>query len=158
MDETPIEWNVSQPVDLVKHVRGSGYFCANASEPASNPPTNTLRIDLFFVDQPRVEWNWEPIITKKARPVRIVDVFHAIRDYFQLQLTRAEYDVIKSHGKANSRIVANSWRERIAQSETEAQSSQVFHGGLRRVDCLGSSKIFAGLSVEGSKLILSLRA
>jgi hypothetical protein len=143
---------------MVRHVADDAHFLANAGAPATNPPTNTLRIDLCFIDQPGVRWNWEPITMSKARPIRIADVFHAIHNYFQLQLTHPEYDIIKSHGKRNTRIVANSWRERVAeQPDTDAQS-RVFHGGLRRVDCLGSSKIFAGLWVEGSQLKLGLRA
>jgi len=93
----------------------------------------------------------------KRRPIRIADIFHAIHGYFQVQLTHAEYDIIKSHGKRNSRIVANSWRGRVSQSDDEARSA-VFLGGLRRVDCLGSCKNFAGLWVEGSQLKLGLRA
>ena len=95
---------------------------------------------------------------RKARPIRIADVFHAIHDYFQRQLTHPEWDIINSHGKRNAKIVAYSWRERIAsQPDVDAQL-QVRESGLRRVDCLGSSKIFAGLWVDGSRLKLGLRA
>ena len=158
LGEMQIEWNVSAAPDMARHVQDDRYFLANADAPATEPPTRTLRIEFCFIDQPGIQWNWDPITMRKLRPIRIADVLHAIYDYFQLQLTHDEYDIIKSYGKRNARIVANSWRERIAsQPDTEAQS-QVFHGGLRRVDCLGSSKIFAGLRVDGSQLELGLRA
>lgn len=95
---------------------------------------------------------------RKPRPIRIADVLHAIHDYFQLQLTRAEYDIIKSHGKPNARIVERSWRERVSSELNDVIRNQVYSGGLRRVDCLGSCNIFAGLWVEGSQLRLGLRA
>ena len=95
---------------------------------------------------------------RKPRPIRIADIFHAIHDYFQLQLTHAEYEIIKSYGKANSRIVVRSWRERVASEVDDGIRNQVHYSGLRRVDCLGSCKIFAGLWVDGSQLKLGLRA
>ncbi|KAF9649608.1 hypothetical protein BDM02DRAFT_3113414 [Thelephora ganbajun] len=156
--ETPIEWDVSEPVETVRHILDDERFLANAREPVTNPPTNTIRIEFCFIDQPGVRWNWESITIRKPRPIRIADVFHAIYRYFQLQLTVAEWDIVKSHGKDNARIVANSWRERVASHLEEGARSVVYQGGLRRVDCLGSSKIFAGLWVEGSQLKLGLRA
>ena len=93
---------------------------------------------------------------RKRGTIRITDVLHAIYNYFQLQLTHPEFDIIKSYGKRNERIVVKSWRERAAQSG-EAQSL-ILNSGLRRVDCLGSSKNFAGLWVDGSRLKLGLRA
>ena len=95
---------------------------------------------------------------RKPRPIRVADILHAIHGYFQIGLTHDEYDIIKSHGKSNSRIVARSWRERVASQFDEEARSAVFYGGLRRVDCLGSCKIFAGLWVEGSQLKLGLRS
>jgi len=157
LEESPIEWNVSDHADMARYVRNDPAFLAIAHEPATNPPTNTLRIGFCFIDQPGVRWNWEPITISKPRSIRITDIFHAIHKYFQLQLTRSEYDIIKAYGKRNSRIVANSWRDRVSQSDDEAQDA-VYHGGLRRVDCLGSCKNFAGLWVEGSQLKLGLRA
>lgn len=156
--ETPVEWNVSEPVETARHILGESSFVANAHEPATNPPATTLHIELYLIDQPGVKWNWEPITVRKRRPIRIVDVFHSIHDYFDTQLTHAEYDIIKSHGTENAKIVRDSWRERISsQPEGDARSA-VYSGGLRRVDCLGSSKKFAGLWVEESQLKLSLRA
>jgi hypothetical protein len=93
----------------------------------------------------------------KPRSIRVTDVLHAIHQYFQVQLTHSEYDIIKSHGRRNARIVANSWRERVTNSDVGVRSA-VYYGGLRRVDCLGSCKNFAGLWVEGSQLKLGLRA
>lgn len=157
LGETPIKWNVSEPADMARHVLDGAGFLANMGAPATNPPANTLRIEFYFVDQPGAQWNWEPILVKKARPIRVVDLFHEIHRYFQRQLTYPEWDVINSYGKRNSRIVAKSWRERVAsQLDTEAQS-RVFHGGLKRVDCLGSAKTFAGLWVEDSRVMLGLR-
>ena len=156
--ETPIEWNVSEPVEMVRHGLGDASFIAHAHEPATNPSTTTLIIELSFVNQPDAKWNWEPITIRKNRPIRIVDVFHSIHDYFKTQLTPSEYDVIKSHGSQNARILRDSWRERVnSQPEGEAQSL-VYFGGLRRIDCLGSSRNFAGLWVDGSQLKLGLRA
>jgi len=156
--ETSIEWNVSDPVDMVRDVQNDAEFVRGACEPATDPPTYTLSVELYFIDQPGARWNWEPITIRKARPIRITDVFHAIHDYFQRQLTHPEWDIIKSHGKRNAKIVADSWRDRAdSQPGIEAQL-QVRDGGLRRVDCLGSSKIFAGLWVDGSRVKLSLRA
>ena len=155
---TDIEWNVSDPVDMARHRLDNASFIAYASAPATEPPINELRIDFCFLDQPGVRWNWEPILVRKRRPIRITDVLHAIHDYFQTQLTHSEYDIIKSHGKRNARIVANSWRERVISEFEGDMQSTVYRGGLRRVDCLGSSKIFAGLWVEGSQLKLGLRA
>lgn len=157
MEESLIEWNVSDPANMARHVRNDPAFLVIVGEHATTPPTNTLRIDFCFIDQPGMRWNWEPITITKRRYIRITDIFHAIHDYFQLQLTHPEYDIIKSYGKSNSRIVANSWRDRVSQSDEESQRA-VFHGGLRRVDCLGSCKNFAGLWVEGSQLKLGLRA
>ena len=155
---TPIEWNVSKPAETVRHVSGDTSFIAHAHEPATNPPTNTLHIELYFIDQPDVKWNWEPITIRKRRPIRIVDVFHSIHDHFKTQLTRPEYETIKFHGAQNARIVKDSWRDRIrSQPEGEARS-EVDNGGLRRVDCLGSSKWFAGLWIDGSQLKLGLRS
>ena len=156
-EETPIEWNVSDPADMARHVECDGYFLQHAHEPATDPPTNQLCIDLCFLGQPGVRWNWEPITIRKGRPIRIADILHAIHNYFHIQLTRDEYRMIKSHGKDNVRIVANSWRERVhSQLDGEARS-RVHYGGLRRVDCLGTSKVFAGLWVERSRLKLGLR-
>ena len=93
----------------------------------------------------------------KRRPIRIADVIHSIHDYFQKQITHPEYDIIKSYGKRNASIVAKSFGERVA-SQPDAMKSVVYHAGLRRVDCLGSCKIFAGLWAEGSQLKLGLRA
>lgn len=156
--ETPIEWDVSDPVDMVRHVENDAGFLRSVCEPATDPPTHTLSIEIYFVDQPGARWNWEPITTRKAHPIRIADVFHAIHDYFQRQLTHPEWDIIKSHGKRNAKIVAHSWRERIdSHPDTEAQL-RVRESGLRRVDCLGSSRIFAGLWVDGSRVKLGLRA
>jgi len=145
-------------VDMVRHVENDAGFLRSVCEPATDPPTHTLSIEIYFIDQPRARWNWEPITTRKAHPIRIADVFHAIHDYFQRQLTHPEWDIIKSHGKRNAKIVAHSWRERIdSQLDTEAQL-RVRESGLRRVDCLGSSRIFAGLCVDGSRVKLGLRA
>ena len=155
---TPIEWNVSEPADMARHVQHDAVFLANAGEPATNPPTRTLRIELCFIDQPAAQWNWEPITLRKRRPIRVADVLHAIHDYFQLQLTHAEFDIIKSHGKRNERNVKTSWCERVASQPDDESQSATFYGGLRRVDCLGSRKIFSGLWVEGSQLQLGLRA
>lgn len=155
---TVIEWNVSEPVDTAKCVLDDTDFTASASEPATDPPTNKLCIELDFVDHPGVKWNWEPITIRKSRTIRIADVFHAIHNYFQTQITHAEYDIIKSHGKANGRIVRDSWRERLRSHPVGETQCEVYCGGLRRVDCLGSSKNFAGLWVDGSQLRLRLCA
>ena len=156
--ETPVEWNVSEPVEMVRHVLGNTSLIAIAHEPATNPPTARLHIELCFIDQPGVKWNWAPIVIRKRRQIRIADVFHSIHDYFNEQLTHAEYDLIKSHGIPEAIVVEDSWRERInSHQEREAQSA-VYHGGLKRVDCLGSSKKFAGLWVDGSQLKLGLRS
>ncbi|KAF9649603.1 hypothetical protein BDM02DRAFT_3113409 [Thelephora ganbajun] len=156
--ETPIEWDVSDPVETARHISYDGHFFANAREPATNPPTNVLHIEFCFIDQPGVRWNWEPITIRKHRPIQAANVFRAIYRYFQLQLTIAEWDIVKSHGEDNARIVANSWRERVASQLEEEARSVAYQGGLKRVDCLGSSKIFAGLWVEDSQLKLGLRA
>ena len=95
---------------------------------------------------------------RKAHPIRIADVLHGIHDYFQRQLTHPEWDIIKSHGRRNAKIVAYSWRDRVDSQLGPAEQVQVREGGLRRVDCLGSSKIFAGLWVDGSRVKLGLRA
>ena len=95
---------------------------------------------------------------RKYGPIRIADVLHEIHDYFQRQLTEAEYDIIKSHGKRNARNVEKSWRERVALQLDDGAWYATYHSGLRRVDCLGSCKIFSGLWVEGSQLKLGLRA
>lgn len=154
---TSIEWNVSEHPDMAWHEFDNAGFLAGAGMPATDPPINTLRIKICFIDQPGVRWNWEPIVVNKPGPIQITDVLHAIYSYFQLQLTHSEFDIIRSHGRRNEKAVVKSWRGRIAShSGTEAQS-QAFHGGLRRVDCLGSSKIFAGLWVDGSRLKLGLR-
>jgi hypothetical protein len=153
-----IEWNVSEAIDRVRYVLNDADLTANAIEPATNPPTNTLSVELHFLDHPGVKWNWEPITIRKHRPVRISDVFHEIHDYFQTQLTHGEYDIIKSYGKANGRIVRDSWRERLYSQQGGEAQSVVYNGGLRRVDCLGASKNFAGFCVDGSQLKLRLRA
>ena len=143
---------------MARFVVDDAAYLARVREPATNPPKKTLRIDFCFIDQPGMLWNWEPITIRKARDIRVADVIHAIHNYFHIQLTHSEYDIVKSYGKRNARIVANSWRERVAlQSGDEAQST-VYHGGLRRVDCLGSCKNFMGLWFEGSRLKLGLRA
>lgn len=155
---TPIVWNVSDPTNMARCIVDDPAFLRVAHQPVTNPSTNTLLIDFCFIDQPGLQWNWEPITIRKPRPIRITDVLHAIHDYFQLQLTHSEYDNIKAYGKRNARIVANSWRERVSSQLDSEEQSEVFHGGLRRVDCLGSCKNFAGLWVEGSQLKLGLRA
>ena len=156
--ETQVEWDVSEPVDRARHVLDDARFVASANEPATNPPTNNLRIEFHFIDNPGTKWNWEPITIRKPRSIRITDVFHAIHDYFQTQLTHAEYDVIKSHGKSNARIVRDSWNGRVNSQPEGGARSSVYYGGPRRVDCLGSSKKFAGLWVDGSLLKLGLRS
>ena len=155
---TAIEWNVSHPVDRVRHALDDAAFIANVSEPATNPPISTLCVELHFFGYSGVTWNWDPITIRKRRPVQITDLFHAIYDYFQTPLTRGEYDIIKSHGKANAKIVRDSWRERVASQAVGAAQTAVYHGGLRRVDCLGSSKHFVRLWVDESQLKLGLRA
>lgn len=154
---TAIEWDVSEPVDRARHLIADETFLASASEPATDPPTNTLRIEPHFLDQSGAKWNWEPITIRKGRPIRITDVLYAIHDYFQTQLTRGEYEIIKSHGKANVKIVRDSWRERFGSQPVGEAQLAVRNAGLRRVDCLGSSKNFVGLWVDGSRLKLSLR-
>ena len=133
-------------------------FLASMREPATNPPTNTLCIDLCFVNQPGAQWNWEPIVINKRRSIRVVDVLHAVHNYLYTGLTHAEYDIIKSYGRRNAKIVAKSWSERVASQPDEESQSATYHGGLKRLDCLGSSRFFAGLWVEGSQLKLGLRA
>ena len=157
-EEPSINWNVSDPLYMVRHVDDNAGFIASLRESATNPPTNTLRIDLCFVDQPGVRWNWEPITISKRRHIRIADVLHAIHNYFYTGLTHAEYDIIKTYGRRNAKIVEYSWRERVASQPDEETRNAVFYGGLKRLDCLGSSKFFAGLWVEGSQLKLGLRA
>jgi len=152
-----IDWHVSDPARMARHVEDDDTFLANANQSATTPPTHTLHIDICFLDQPGVRWNWEPITINKRRSIRITDILHSIHDYFQTQLTHAEYDAIKSHGKRNSRIVANSFRERVTLQPSTDMRDEAYHGGLRRVDCLGSCKIFAGLWVEGLQLTLGLR-
>jgi hypothetical protein len=156
--ETAIEWNVSESVDKARHVVYHEDLIARANEPATNLPTNTLTIELCFIDQPNVKWKWDPILIQKRRAIRVADVFLAIYDYFQTQITRSEWDAVKSYGKPNSRIVRDSWRERADSQSGEEARSIVYNGGLRRVDCLGSSRVFSGLWVDGSGLKLGLRA
>lgn len=155
--ETPIHWNVSDPADMARHMDDHDGFIASMREPATNPPTNTLCIDLYFVDQVGVRWNWEPIIINKRRSIRVVDILHAIHNYFYTGLTHAEYDIIKSYGRRNAKIVAQSWSQRVALQPDDESQSAAYHGGLKRLDCLGSSKFFAGLWVDGSQLKLGLR-
>ena len=143
---------------MVNHALGDASLITNAREPATNPPTSTLHIELYFIDQPGVKWNWEPITVRKRRSIRIVDIFHSIHDYFQTQLTHAEYDVIKSYGGQNANILKDSWLERIKSHPDIETQTAVYYAGLMRVDCLGSSKKFAGLWVDGSQLKLGLRA
>ena len=155
---TSIEWDVSEPVDMVRDVRDDAGFLGSANAPATDPPVHTLCIDLCFIDQPGVRWNWEPITMRKARPIRVADVFHSIHEYFQRQLTHSEWDIIRSYGKRNAKIVAYSWRDRVDSEPDTRSQLRVRESGLRRVDCLGSSKNFAGLWVEGSRVKLGLRA
>ena len=156
--ETPIEWNVSEPIDAARHVLDDAAFVASAREPATNPPTHTLRIELSFAGQPSVKWNWEPINIRKTRPIRIADVLHAIYRYFQKPLTPAEFDIVKSYGRSNEKIVVRSWQDRSNSQYGDAARLAMYYAGLKRVDCLGSSKIFSGLQVDGTHLNLSLRA
>ena len=153
---THIKWNVSEPVDMARHTLNDTTFLASA--PATEPPANELRVHFYFFNEPMVRRNWDPITMRKRHPIRIADVLHAIHDYFQMQLTRSEYDIIKSHGERNTRIAANSRRGRVISEFEGDMRSTISCDGFRRVDCLGSSKIFAGLWVEGSQLKLGLRA
>ncbi|OAX37011.1 hypothetical protein K503DRAFT_260469 [Rhizopogon vinicolor AM-OR11-026] len=158
-DMPMLEWDVRQHHITARLTTGA-HITTNLehamSSPATDPPVSIIEIAIqgYPMAHP-----WNVIRVQRTSTITVADVLTAVYNWLQTPLSQAEMDHIECISPASVEAVYSAFQER-------ARTSPALHGwehiyGPRRIDCLGDTRRWIGLSYsptgQGMQLVLDLQ-
>lgn len=130
----PVDWDIRYIPLHCARVAGHIASAHHLTQLATQPGTPTIRVisDLLSED-------WV-ITAHNPNGVTVEDVLSAIHRGLQVPLTQHEWEYMSSTNR--DRIVATFYE----RCEASRDFDRTRHGGVRRIDCLLHTTVFAGLS------------
>ncbi|OBZ67665.1 hypothetical protein A0H81_12226 [Grifola frondosa] len=150
-DVPHVMWDVSQHPLTAKRITGRELVAditRYLDEQATNPPSDKI---LIICDIGMAQNMWGPIVVQKSR-ITVWDVFLAIYEYFQKQMTRKEVDYLASLASGNLKSMEDACYKRCLRAP--ALPGYEWQQGMRRVDCLGDKTVFWVLLHDAASLRL----
>lgn len=145
--EVPLRWDVRYLPRHGVHTFDAAISPSELMQPAIYPPVKSLHIVSGLVSP-----TW-PITVTNPSGVTVWDVLANIHATLQVPITHSEWEALSA--KQRVRIKQIFYERCYASRDSKREHS----GGVRRIDCLLSTTVFAGLSspmVRGSRLELVL--
>ncbi|KAF8548971.1 hypothetical protein OG21DRAFT_653613 [Imleria badia] len=130
----PIEWDIRHAPNRAALVAGQVVSAHHRAQPATFPGVETLRVvsDLLA-------GNWV-IMAHNPTGVTVEDVLTAIYTGLHAPLTQLEWECVSPMQRNRIEEVF------YARCEASRDFDRTRHGGVRRMDCLLHTTVFAGLS------------
>ncbi|KIJ11713.1 hypothetical protein PAXINDRAFT_84136 [Paxillus involutus ATCC 200175] len=138
-----IDWNLTKNPTTAKRLTANHVTVGLGAiwdQAITHPEANKV---LVMCDVGYLSTLWGPIVIDQTRKVTVQDLFNAIHEYFQISLTRPEFEYIKSLDRNNQHVLEDAFEQRVLHSD--ALPGWERRQGIRRVDCLGDRKHWWGV-------------